>query len=143
VSGSGLAQYVRVSLPSSLEFSSISIIAELLNYESAKEGLTMLINYGPNVTLPETSQYLLKGIPSVSHRLNAEVSSKQVNPGEQIAIYLFLGVNNSVELSTSVMNNKMRILQVGEPISDFTTDNEVRLYTTDFSIYNQADLATR
>jgi hypothetical protein len=37
----------------------------------------------------------------------------------------------------------MRTLLVGQPISDFTTGNEVRLYTTDFSKYDQEDLANR
>jgi hypothetical protein len=55
--------------------------------------------------------------------LNVEVTNSQVKPGEQIVIYLFLGFNNTVELSTSVMNGQRRMVSVGYPVIDFVTNS--------------------
>lgn len=58
-----------------------------------------------------------------------------MKPGEDITIFVFIGVNNTVELTSFIGNGQDMQIEVGTPVVDFTSTRDTRRYVADLSQY--------
>lgn len=93
----------------------------------------MLLNYGPDPKLPTMIDYMEKGQSTYGHMMSAQVERSAVKPGEKILIFLLIGMNNTIDITTFLINGDEKMLSIGTPIVDFTSKSENRKYTLDLS----------
>jgi hypothetical protein len=51
-----------------------------------------------------------------------------------------LGINNTIELTTTVVSEGMKYLSIGQPIVDFITNSETNKYMIDMQKYSRYDI---
>ena len=65
------------------------------------------------------------------------LSDKEIFVGDEIRVYLFLGVNTTVEFYSGSTFGNRRKIKLNVPIIDFTSRNEEKEYVLDLQNYSK------